>query len=306
VSPSGPDSIWVVTVSGELLQISKQGEHRKANIESGAVSVVTFIDSVHGWVADRKSRVWSTSDEGNSWQLVSASPEKDKDFYLPQQLIFVDELHGWLVGISMVWRTADGGRTWQERFSVGSNSEERIGRLYRGAFVGPESGWLASSGGVVIQTNDGGTSWKTLTPVAERMDLHGVFFSDEKTGWLIGRPDGGIYSTKDSGKTWRGEFTAVEGTYLNSVHFVNRNEGCAVGLTVKNQDREGLVLHSLDGGDKWAQVSTNMKERFFDRVAFYDQHHGWLIARDDIYYTDDGGQTFRTVLKLPPVKNGSE
>ena len=98
----------------------------------------------------------------------------------------------------------------------------------------------------------------------------------------------------------------MDGSYLNSIDFVNGKDGWAVGVTVKNQDRTGLVLHSLDGGEKWEQVATGLKERFFDRVCFYDRSHGWLIARDNIHYTEDGGETFRTVLSIPPLDKGSE
>ena len=135
---------------------------------------------------------------------------------------------------------------------------------------------------------------------APNVDMSQTFAQMGAQGYVNDKTD------LDGGKTWRRQFTAVDGTYLNSTDFVNGNEGWAVGWTVKNQNREGLVLHTTDGGDKWAQVSTNLKERFFDRVFFYDQHHGWLIARDDIFYTDDRGQTFRLVLKLSPIKNGSE
>ena len=149
-------------------------------------------------------------------------------------------------------------------------------------------------------------TWTTSTPVSERADLHDVFFGDDQTGWIIGRPEGGVSSTLDGGRSWRGQLTGASGTYLNSIDFVNGREGWAVGWTVKNQDRLGLVLHSLNGGDNWVEISTDVKERFFDRVFFYDRAHGWLVARDAIYYTDDAGRSFRNVFSLPPIENTSK
>jgi photosystem II stability/assembly factor-like uncharacterized protein len=296
VSPAGPDLIWVVTVKGDLLRVSSKGESHSV-AEVGAAHLVAFRDSTHGWVVDRKSGVWVTSDGGNAWRNIFAPPRNV--FYLPQQLTFVDDLNGWLVGIFKVWQTSDGGKSWQEKFSGSSNSDKRIGRLYRGAFIGDKKAWVTSSGGVVIQTSDGGSTWKTAAP--EQTDLHDVVFADEQTGWMIGRPRGGVFSTSDNGKTWRLQF-AREATYLNSIHFVNGKEGWAVGWTIKDQDRLGLVLHSLDGGIKWVEVATGLRERFFERVCLLDRFHGWLIARDAIYHTDDAGKNFRKIFSLAPFE----
>lgn len=301
LSPSGPDSLWVVTVKGDLIRVSSKGEFRRVG-QFGPVNVVAFKDAIRGWAVDRKSALWASSDGGDSWQLVFA-PETNV-FYLPQQLTFVDDLHGWLVGISKVWQTSDGGRSWQEKFSISGNIEPRMGRLYRGAFIGIDKGWLASSGGVVIQTIDGGSTWKTSTPVSERTDLHDVSFVSDRAGWLIGRPLGGIYSTSDGGNSWHSQ-SSPQDTYLHSIDFADEKEGWAVGLTIRNQDWVGLVLHSVNGGNDWVETSVDVKERFFDKVYFYDKAHGWLVARDAIYYTDDAGRSFRRVFTLPPIENSS-
>jgi photosystem II stability/assembly factor-like uncharacterized protein len=300
-SAVGPDSIFVVTQRGDLVRVSNKGQlHRLGQL--GLVDVVGFIGS-HGLAVDRESRVWSSSDAGDSWQQVFTP--KAQTFLRPQQLILTDELNGWVVGISAVWRTTDGGRNWQQMFSISNATDERIGRLYRGAFISSNTGWITSSGGAVVHTDDGGVTWKAFTPVSGQTDLHDIFFSDSARGWLIGRPHGGIYSTEDGGTTWQDKLLTPEGTYLNSIEFVNRNEGWAVGWSFKDKDREALVLHSFDGGEKWMRVAVKLNERFFDRICFYDRSHGWLIARDAIYYTDDAGENFRMVLRLPPIEKSS-
>jgi len=303
ISAAGPDSSWLVTTHGDLILISTQRQQHKADIESGQVAVVSFIDSMHGWVVDRKSRTWTTSDGGNSWQLVSSSQQPAPAFYLPQQLIFVDRLNGWLVGLFSVWQTVDGGKTWEQQFSVSTSLEERIGRLYRAVFINQVAGWVSSSAGLVIQTTDGGKTWKTLAVASDRTDVHDIAFSDELTGWLIGRPNGGIYRSEDRGATWHQQFSSPDDNYLNSVHFVNRNEGWAVGWRSKGlvNDREGLVLHTSNRGTNWSENDIGSEEPFFSRVLFYDVQHGWLVGRDNVYYTENGGESWKIVLKLPAV-----
>lgn len=301
VSRRDAESIWVVTRSGDLMLVSKSGERRKSNI-LGAVVVASFIDQSRGWSADTKGRIWQTSDGGDSWFLISTKPIDG--FYMPQHMIFHDDLHGWIVGLFTVWQTVDGGKTWQISLSISEISEPRVGRLYRGAFVDRAFGWLASSGPIVIRTTDAGRSWNTVAVSSDVTDLHDIFFVDQNTGWAIGRPHGGIYSTEDGGTTWREKLASSERSYLNSIFFVDRNEGWAVGWRSSGlvDTRTGIVLHTTDGGKSWSHQAIGEAERFLNRVTFYDNLRGWLIARDNIYFTQDAGKNWVKVLSLAPVR----
>lgn len=300
-SVAGPDFIWVVTEHGELMRISNQGVfHKVANSEP--VEVVTFTDAMHGFSAD-KGFVWTTVDGGNTWQQVTP---QGQGFGQSQQLIFHDLSQGWLVGVYKVWRTTDGGRSWQLRFSIGIGTEERMARLYGGTFPDAHTGWVTSTENVVIHTNDGGLNWQTLTVKARPMDLRDAFFVNSLKGWVVAKTNGGIFVTTDGGKEWKLQSTGDK-RYLRSIHFVTESEGWAAGLRYVDDfgDRVAVLLHTPDGGANWSEVETGLKERFFERVLFYDQAHGWLVARDNIYATQDGGKTWQQVLSLPQIKPGS-
>lgn len=304
-SVAGPDFIWVVTENGELMRISNQGmAHRVA--KPASVEVATFTDSMHGFTADSKGSVWTTADGGDTWQQVDA--QQGGSFEQPQQLIFNDASQGWLVGVYKVWRTTDGGRSWQLRFSTGNGTDERIARLYHGAFPNSDSGWVTSTSNVLIHTNDGGLNWETLAIEARRMDLRDAFFIDRLKGWVVAKTNGGIYMTTDGGKQWEIQSRGDDGRYLRSIQFLNESEGWAAGLRAVGDsgDRIAVLLHTTDGGRNWSEVETKLTERFFERVLFHDQAHGWLIARDNIYRTQDGGQNWQLVLSLPPTNNGSK
>jgi photosystem II stability/assembly factor-like uncharacterized protein len=96
--------------------------------------------------------------------------------------------------------------------------------------------------------------------------------------------------------------------YLKSIHFVNESEGWAAGLRAIGESRDSvaLLLHTTDGGRNWSEVETRLSERLLERVPFYDQAHGWLIGRDNIYQTQDGGNTWQLVLSLPQRNNRSK
>lgn len=302
-SVAGPDFICVVTENGELIRISNQGATHKV-VQPEPVEVVAFSDSMGGFNVDKTGLVWTTADGGNSWQQQEAP--QWKGFDEPQQLVFNDASHGWLVGGYRVLRTTDGGKSWQLSFSIGRDSDERMARLYGGAFPDANTGWVTSTDNILIHTSDGGANWKTLTIEARRMDLRDAFFINGLKGWVVARNKGGIYSTTDGGKQWAVQPTASDNRY-RSIQFLNESEGWIAGLRYVNDfgDRTAVLLHTTDGGRNWSEVETNLKERFFERVLFYDQAHGWLVARDNIYATQDGGKTWQLVLSLPQIKPGS-
>src|SRR6266481_9210587 len=87
VSAAGSDSLWVVTLSGDLMRISRRAEPDHVISSADGANVVAFVNSTQGWVIDRKSRVLMTSDGGKSWQVVSVN---ENEFDEPHQLVFRD------------------------------------------------------------------------------------------------------------------------------------------------------------------------------------------------------------------------
>ncbi len=68
---------------------------------------------------------------------------------------------------------------------------------------------------------------------------------------------------------------------------------------------EGVLLHTTDGGAQWTTVPVGSDEPFLSIVRFGSKELGWLAGRDGIYRTEDGGKTWRTTLKLPPMKGAN-
>lgn len=299
---AGPDFICVVTENGELIRVSNQGATHKV-VQPEPVQVVAFSDSMHGFNVDRTGSVWTTADGGNAWQ--QQETPRWENFDQLQQLVFNDASHGWLVGFNKVLRTSDGGKSWQLAFSI-ENGDGRMARLYGGTFPDAATGGVTSTDNILIHTNDGGLNWKTLTLPAPRMDLRDAFFINSLKGWVVAKTNGGIYSTTDGGKQWELQSTSGK-RFLKSIHFVSESEGWATGWGYSDDspDRFALLLHTTDGGRNWSEVETNLKERFFERVLFHDPVHGWLVARDNVYATQDGGKTWRLVLSLPQRNNRS-
>jgi len=157
---------------------------------------------------------------------------------------FIDASEGWAVGDDgVVWHSMDGGKSW-ERQKTGSRAS------LRGVhFTTPYTGWAVgrlespcggSSVGVMLRTTDGGITWEEAG-MNVLPGLNAVRFFDEKNGFLCG--DGteafpsGMFSTADSGRTWK----PVTGAKLPSCRGVDFFPGVRTGIVAGAWSRLGVV-----------------------------------------------------------------
>ena len=73
-------------------------------------------------------------------------------------------------------------------------------------------------------------------------------------------------------------------TNFTDLHFANQRQGWIVGLN-------GLILHTMDGGQTWIQQESGVKKDL-KSVCFTNNRYGWAVGYDGIIIsTDDGGLT---------------
>src|SRR5262245_18663005 len=131
-------------------------------------------------------------------------------------------------------------------------------------FVDQNRGWAAGSGGTLLQTIDGGATWKrvsvltpVLTPVLTKDTLHDVYFADENIGWLVAErdllklktndePRSYLLKTEDGGLSWQRIFldNRDENSRLIRLLFTDSQHGWAFG-------ENGTVFATRDGGAQW-------------------------------------------------------
>src|SRR5262245_62005431 len=136
-----------------------------------------------------------------TWQAVTVPT--DADF---RGLWFTDSLNGWITGGGwaveggIVGRTRDGGRTWHFQSGVldGAGTQFSMsGVQFRDSLRGCSVG----SAGIVLVTNDGGESWRSVRYGRSAGDgLSDIQFLDESNGWASGSAS--VVRTHDGGETW--------------------------------------------------------------------------------------------------------
>lgn len=197
-----------------------------------------FSDARNGWyiVSDSRSfsfdgsgrpipftppiyQLYVSHDGGLSWapltlSLPSISAEADMDTHIEQPIMF-DSKNGVLPikvmagptstqaqpsksrDLSLILKTSDGGNHWGSLTQVPGTPED-------GAILFLSSDhWLASSGGMLRETHDGGLTWATRRVLADG-------FTMSMASWNTIPPDviwaqvgaGGLVRSTDGGRTW--------------------------------------------------------------------------------------------------------
>jgi photosystem II stability/assembly factor-like uncharacterized protein len=166
-------------------------------------------------------------------------------------------------------------------------------------FLDQNRGWVAGSGGTLLETSDGGQTWRKLLPLTKDT-LRDVYFANEKTGWLVAErdilklktnaePRTYLLKTADGGFSWRRVY--LNGSDVNArlvrAVFADAERGWVFGET-------GIVFATRDGGEHWIRQPSPTKHLLLGGV-FVDYSHGWLVgAGATILQTSDGGMTWRS------------
>lgn len=117
-----------------------------------------------------------------------------------------------------------------------------------------------------------------------------MHFVKDSTGWAAGH-NGIILHTKNGGDTWNRQITNVF-EHLADVHFINREEGWAVGGSrVRNNV---FILYTSDGGETWVHQGSDVEERILD-VHFLNDSTGWIAGTNGfIAQTKNSGSDWNT------------
>jgi photosystem II stability/assembly factor-like uncharacterized protein len=107
------------------------------------------------WAAGDGGFVVRTTDGGVTWSGVRTSPNKPA---LHAMYLLPDDLHGWVAAEGAIFRTDDGGDTWQpSEFAFGIETPD----LYAISFdAAGETGWSGGVNNTLLLTEDGGAHWR--------------------------------------------------------------------------------------------------------------------------------------------------
>jgi len=217
---------------------------------------------------------------------------------------FVDPEHGWAVGDrGTIWRTADGGQSWELQPSAVACRLESV------CFIDRENGWAAggfshpythTSTGVVLITHDGGQRW-THDPRLQLPAIKQIRFASPRQGWAIGCPSGmypsGVFFTDDGGRSWNPLPSRKTAGWVAGDFLASRDGVLA--------DRSGMTATARGGGVEPA-ATPRFGLRGVARMELVPevepQIFGWLVGQGGlVMLTRDLGTTWQAPQgELPP------
>lgn len=274
--------------------------------------------------------VWQTTDAGSTWVNISdgyfntaaigALAVSDADPNVIYAGTGETAIRGNVSHGDGVYRSTDGGRTWQ---NVGLSESRHIGRI-RIHPEDPDTAWVAALGDAwqpnrergVYRTTDGGKTWElvlhksdragaidlTMDPANPRV-LFASIWQAQRFPYKLesGGPDSGIWRSLDGGDTWT-DVTRnpglPEGTLGKIGVAVSPAKPGRVWALVEAED--GALFRSDDYGKTWQRLSEQEGLRW--RAWYYmhifadpvDENTVWVL-NGACWKSIDGGASFFNV-----------
>lgn len=242
---------------------------------------VDHLDAKHMIVGGEASDLFLSNDSGRTWSKQSM-PIKTSNVWsvvrtTKERAFATDDYYGLLA-------TTDEGATWDFKFN-----DYRKEFLKALSFSDPKHGVCVGAKGIILRTNDSGSTWFSLFErIPEASTLRGVFSFDQNTTVAVGTT---ILRSANAGKNWTLIANPANENVLRAVDFPDNVTGYAVGDS-------GIIVRSTDKGLTWARMQSPFSTDLLG-VKFLDVQNGIVLGLNrEIGITTDGGTSW-FVQKVP-------
>jgi photosystem II stability/assembly factor-like uncharacterized protein len=310
-------------------------ENQSLPEEAAILNQIDFVDANTGWTVGVKyigddpygrpahrAVIYHTANGGSTWTEQTYAAEEARITFT--SVDFIDDLHGWVVGFhhvfaapeGVIFRTQDGGQTWERQSPNQNLMDVQFIDAYRGYVVGFD--YIGAQGPPVLRTQDGGTTWEKV--LMRYTDLEGLYAVNVSEGRVVALGDHdflatsndpwGVYDPPYGENLFTQEYISVHYTFQD-VFFADALHGWAVGSRSFLPEHSGQVIfHTSDAGQTWHKqyeqpplLDSSSSHFRLDSVFFIDDQTGWATGmstydqnydqRWAILFTDDGGQTWQ-------------
>ena len=152
-----------------------------------------------------------------------------------------------------------------------------------------------ASGGIIINSDDNGQTWKQINSGVS-YDFDKVQFTSAKTGYISGQ-NPPLLKTEDGGNTWFPLAWPPSPQYassLTNMYFVSDSVGYVI--TNSNAYNPSSIFKTTNGGHSWNQLSYTAYGSNFYSVWFTDANNGFICGSSGtLLHTTDAGNTWQVI-----------
>lgn len=234
------------------------------------------------------------------WRALPGAPEGHQI----QDIWFVDPTHGWTHVDGNLYRTDDGGATWDSIPTPGVTMRSIT-------FTTPSRGFIGSlaTSTPLWETRNGGDTWsQVVLPEPRPYGICGLWAVDENVIYGCGRYDSSqgpprIIKTSDGGQSWTSNDVSDLMSGVVDALFFHADSGIVVGRS-QNAAR-ARILATTDGGKSWTIRYTGENEPAWCwKISFPTRRVGYVSVQPGGDYsgplhclrTSDGGMTWSEIL----------
>jgi photosystem II stability/assembly factor-like uncharacterized protein len=248
-----------------------------------------FCNSSTGFAVGYGGTILKTLNGGDTWTKQSSGLSHFSDAGIPS-IFFTDVSTGFFVSYYGVKKTTNGGSSWNSN----------LGNLNMNSIFFTDANTGYAVGGVwgndeIIKTTNGGSTWVTQNSQTSQI-LNSVYFVNSDIGYAVGatQPDvkgNKVLKTINGGYEWISQSNGISFGSLESVYFIDENNGYAAGYITDSLSRilGGTIIKTLDGGNSWSKQTIGTNE-IIQSIFFTDINTGYAVGNNGtILKTINGG-----------------
>lgn len=257
---------------------------------------VSFPSANIGYIGGENGTLMKTTDGAKSWEQLSLPDFLSGNSFT--NLTFLNNDTGYFAGGSHIFKTVDGGLTWQaKRLSLWATSTDVF-------FLNDSTGYASGRYSTLFKTTNAGESWNEISFDTEIENEYTYLkFANDQTGYLIDHVSNPrsytLKRTDDGGITWTIVQVPDEIERVGALEVLGTDDiwiGSAFGFPNSNYytGEEARAYHTTDGGVTWTVHTLGMANSNWavDNITFLNELQGRVVSYAHIYETNDGGITW--------------
>lgn len=205
---------------------------------------------------------------------------------------------GWVLNPQSIWKTNDGGHSWQQQTLppvvpgvTRSLLRIRMFDTQLGIICGGNYGSSDLKTNILV-THDGGATWQEHNQGSTKW-LHDAMLNSNGEGYAVGGYTQMLY-TGDFGENWS-EIPLPVLVLLDDILYWSGDTLYGFGHKGLGPDFEPALSKTFDGGLTWEVVVLTGHPVMYRRSLFLDAKEGWLPGGVGyLFHTTDGGTTWNT------------